>query len=180
MPSSILKKAQMQMFETIGVLFVFFLLLAFGLIFYAGFQKDNVSNLQSDKTELELVSIAQTIEALTELKCSEQTSITENCYDLLSIEIFSRYMKNTSPGLFLHVGSPNTRIHYLSIFKNSNITVAVFNESSGNFTNYPIYYNDERDEKNKIGRRTNYVPITIKDSRNDEFYFGILYLTVFI
>lgn len=164
------KKAQMQMFETIGVLFVFFILLAFGLIFYAGFQKDSTQSIQDDDVELRLVSIAQTISGLPEIKCSEQDSIDENCYDLLSLEVLSSKMNE-----FMDDGV--IRNYFTSMFDYSNITIDVFYEKNRTFKRYPLYYENSIGYKNI---RTNYVPITIIDSRDGEYYFGVLYLSVFV
>ncbi len=158
------------MFETIGVLFVFFILLAFGLIFYAGFQKDSTQGIQDEHVELKLVSIAQTISSLPELKCSEQDSIDENCYDLLSLEILSSKMDD-----FMDDGV--IRNYFTSMFDYSNITIEVFNEKNKTFKKYELYYENSFGYK---GVRTIYVPITVIDSRNGEYYFGVLYLSVFV
>ncbi|MBR9676122.1 hypothetical protein GOV05_03880 [Candidatus Woesearchaeota archaeon] len=162
------------MMESLGVVFVFFMLLSLALIFYGAFQKDKITELRGEKTDLDIVSLSQTITSLPELKCSEQNSIDENCYDLLNIQILSHYM-NDSDG-FLSPNNVRTRVFYTQLFKNSNITINVYDEKNNNFTTYPVYYNND---DNKSSTRNNLLPITIKDSRNGEFYFGILNLAIF-
>lgn len=171
----ILKSGQIQMIETIGVLFVFFLLLGFGLIFYGGYRQDQIKKLSSEKDELELITAAQIISTMPELKCSEENSITENCYDLVAVEALSNLMNDVNG--FMSPNNPYSRIYYVTTFKSANITIGIYDERNNSMNKHNIYYNRE---PGKFNRRTNYVPITLKDSRTGEFYFGILYLTIFL
>ena len=69
--------------------------------------------------------------------------------------------------------------YFYSMFRESNISLKVFydNGISLNSDSYYLYY-EKPDQIKSV--RTNYVPITIRDSRNGEFYFGVLYLQSFI
>ena len=177
MPNTLLKKpgkGQVQLFETIGVLFVFFFLLMFGLIFYSSFQKESLNDIDEEKKELELVSLAQTISSLPELKCSEQKSIKETCFDLLSFKVLTDKMDE-------FMTDDRKRLYFYSLFRSSNITLDVFymdeeDMKDSRFKRFEMYYNNE---ENLTGVRTNYVPITVRDPTNGELYFGVLYLTIF-
>ena len=104
------------------------------MIFYAGYQKDKVKDLEVGKTELDLVTLNQIVSNLPELKCSEQNSITQNCYDLVNIEVL-----NESMPTFLSPNNPYTRLYYIQLLKNSIISVSKYNEHNDSFTNYTIY-----------------------------------------
>jgi len=80
------KKAQLHITETIAVLFIFFILVAFGLIFYARYQQTAVQ----EKQEQLLASRAMdtTVKALflPELMCTKgQAEHEDNCVDLIKL-----------------------------------------------------------------------------------------------
>ena len=76
------KKAQAGMFEIIVVLFVFFLLIGFGLIFYAGMQKRSSTEDSKRVLELRAVRVAQIASTLPELQCSLDNAVRENCIEV--------------------------------------------------------------------------------------------------
>ncbi len=70
------------MFEIIIVLFVFFLLVGFGLIFYAGMQKRSSAEDTKRALELRAVRVAQIASTLPELQCSLGNAVRENCVEV--------------------------------------------------------------------------------------------------
>ena len=163
------------MMETIAVLFIFFMLLTFGLIFYANFQKSKMEEISDEGKDLELVTIVQTIRALPELKCSDQSSITENCFDLLSLTSLKNNLELGE--LFMKDGS-YYRDYFTSFLFDANITLEVYDEKNNQMSTLPIYSNPYRDT-NKNNVATNFVPITLLDSRTGEYHFGMLYIRVY-
>ena len=63
-----MKKAQLQTMETIAVLFVFFILLALAMIFYAGFQGTEHEQSQKELRRLQAGELAQTVLNLPEIQ----------------------------------------------------------------------------------------------------------------
>ena len=66
-----MKKSQIQIGETIAVLFVFFLLVVIGFIFYVGVIKDSIVSEKDELSQLKSIEIAQKVLYLPELQCSE-------------------------------------------------------------------------------------------------------------
>lgn len=81
-----MKKAQIHMTETIAVLFIFFILLVFGLIFYAQFQKGAIKEKQEELFAKRAMETALRVLFLPELVCSERSLTEDNCFDLLKVQ----------------------------------------------------------------------------------------------
>lgn len=108
----ITKKGQARMTETIAVLFIFFVLLLFGIVFYFKYQdvaikEDMRESLASRAMETTLLSLF-----LPEIQCSRGAAEPEdNCIDLLK-------MKNA-----INVFKTNQEKYYFDIFSYAKITV---------------------------------------------------------
>lgn len=74
------------MTETIAVLFIFFILLVFGLIFYAQFQKSAIKEKQEELFAKRSMEIALQVLFLPELVCSERSLTEDNCFDMLKVQ----------------------------------------------------------------------------------------------
>ena len=109
---AITKKGQGRMTETIAVLFIFFVLLLFGIVFYFKYQdvaikEDMRESLASRAMETTLTSLF-----LPELQCSRSAAEPEdNCVDLLK-------MKRA-----MEVFKTNQDKYYFDVFSYANITV---------------------------------------------------------
>jgi len=93
------RSAQIRMTETIAVLFIFFVLVLFGIIFYYKYQQ--VSLVEKQEELLGARAIETTLKTLflPELICSRGEAETEdNCFDMLKLrsinETFKRYLEN--------------------------------------------------------------------------------------
>lgn len=80
------KRAQIHIGETIAVLFVFFILVAIGFIFYFKIVKSNIEIESEEFSQIKSIGIAQRVMFLPELQCSEGNVIRENCIDVLKLE----------------------------------------------------------------------------------------------
>ena len=87
------KKSQIQIGETIAVLFVFFILIIIGFIFYVKVIKSNIQSESEELSQLKSVGIAQRIMFLPELQCSEDNIIIDNSIDMLKLESAQNIMK---------------------------------------------------------------------------------------
>ncbi|MBI4210920.1 MAG: hypothetical protein HY544_05470 [Candidatus Diapherotrites archaeon] len=83
-------KAQVKMFESISVLIVFFVLLAFGIIIYAYFQKDASKVKFEEQQQVRAMRVARIAISLPELQCSKREP-SEHCLDTERIAAFRSY-----------------------------------------------------------------------------------------
>ena len=92
MPFNLLKmqKAQIKMTETIGVLVVFFILILFGFIFYAQYQKSAIREHQQEATVKRAVATSLKAFYLPEIRCTRGFDVAFTaCIDIDKAEIFS-------------------------------------------------------------------------------------------
>ena len=151
-----MKKAQIQIGETIAVLFVFFILIVIGFIFYGRVIIGNIESQKEESTQLHSVTIAQRAMFLPELQCSEDIveEIT-GCFDIFKI--------NASKDVL----GQNSRYYY-DLFEFSNITIK---QIYPNENTWPIY---SRKIENFESRFVTNVPISIYDPITRRYGFGIL------
>ncbi|MDO8480572.1 MAG: hypothetical protein Q7S65_02015 [Nanoarchaeota archaeon] len=77
------KRGQLQMMETIAILFIFFILISLGFIFYTKVAKQSLESKVEENQDLSAIQVQQIASSLPELQCSEQNIVKENCIDLL-------------------------------------------------------------------------------------------------
>lgn len=106
-------KGAMKMFETIGVLFVFMMLLGLAMVFYNVIQQSMLEETLAKQAERKSLEIAGKSLLLPELDCS-LTGITEiNCIDMAKLYSFSNIINS----------STRAQSEYFNIFENSHILV---------------------------------------------------------
>ena len=152
------KKAQIQIGETVTVLFVFFILIAIGFIFYVRIIKGNLESEKEELSELRSIGIAQKVMFLPELQCSQDNVVTDNCIDLLKLEYAEKVMKDNA-------------IYYYDILEFSEVSLSQI---------YP--FDSSRQDINIYSRQTNNfnskfitnVPISLYDPSTRQYTFGVL------
>ncbi len=77
-----MKKAQIKMFESIGVLLVFFFLVGFGLQFYTNIQLQDLDRAKKEFSEVTSIEIASKITNFPSLYCSEHNVRKTSCIDI--------------------------------------------------------------------------------------------------
>lgn len=148
-------KSQIQIGETIAVLFVFFILVIIGLIFYVKVIKGNIQVEQEELSQIKSVGIVQRVMFLPELLCSEDNIVIDNCIDLLKLDAAQKVMKDNE-------------FYYYDLLEFSDISVSqVFPEES----EWGIYSRKIDDFKNKFV--TN-VPISLYNPITRKYSFGVL------
>jgi len=100
------------MAETIAVLFIFFLMIGFGFIFYARIQRTSMQETTSNNLDLESIEVTQRVSFLPELQCSSKNVISDNCIDLLKLNSLKNRL---TPEIQQQM--------YFDVFKYSNITI---------------------------------------------------------
>jgi len=155
-------KAQVKMTETIGVMFVFFLLVIFGFVFYARIQASNYQNTLIEENEKRAVEVSQRASTLPELQCSSNNIITDSCLDILKIESMSNMFKS----------SQDLQISYYDSFESSRLIVKQIYPSKQEWLIY------ER-TTNNTGFFFTPIPVSLYDPINNRHNLGILEVTYY-
>lgn len=146
--------------ETIAVLFIFFILIAFGFIFYANALKGSISVTKQEHAELKAIELASRVSSLPELQCSESKVLEENCVDWLKLEKAASLLRTN-------------RIFYFDILGYSNITIE---EIFPGDKTYTVYANVPKDYSNKL---PSYVPLLLKKPIENGHGFGIMTVVLY-
>ncbi|MEK6943184.1 MAG: hypothetical protein AABX00_03930 [Nanoarchaeota archaeon] len=149
------KKSQIQIGETISVIFVFFILLLIGFMFYAKVLKGNAAIESDELAQLRSVEIAQRVMFLPEMQCSTDVTDSKNCIDKLKVESAKNVMNLNAVEYFDILGFAKIKI--LQVYPSYEET--------------EIYSKDLSDFKNKFS--TN-VPVSIYDPIKKEYNFGLV------
>lgn len=150
------KSAQMQMMETIGVLFIFFVLVLFGIIFYFKFQQISLEQKEEELLAADAMDITLTALFMPEFQCSRGTAEAEdNCVDMSKL----RALNGTMPDYI--------NDYYFNLFGFSKIYVT--SVYPGNQTY--VLYDKEKVSTNSEGeevsswqlKESTYFVVTLKD-----------------
>ncbi|MCX8147062.1 MAG: hypothetical protein N3D84_01195 [Candidatus Woesearchaeota archaeon] len=164
------KKSQIQMMETVMVLFVFFVIVGLAFIFYSRIQTGKINEMNRQKAENEAVAIAQNVIYMPELQCSESDVQTDLCYDIYKLEAFSSMVKPNKADIFLFYRKDlgESVVNVEKIFPQSGKKWEVYN-------NTPL-------EMEKRGYITTEIPILLKDptKRTAQYSIGLLSIKVYI
>ena len=161
------RKGQIKLFESIAVMFIFFLLVAGGFAVYGNFAKYNINQEQSLIESKRAIETAQLVALLPEFICSKEI-VKENCFDLYNVKSFASYMNNTA--------ETNDLMYYFDLFHFSTISLEVFDLREKNSSIYPIYDNPLPEYSSKLNL---YFPINVYEPVLDIMNFGILTVEVY-
>jgi len=150
------QKAQTKMIETIAVLFIFFVLIMFGIIFYAKYSQIATKEKQEELLAARAMEITLKTLFLPELTCSKGEAVAEdNCFDILKLKTanktFSRYIEK----------------YYYDLFLFSDISVQEI--YPGNET-FHLYH---REKPNWESKESTFFVIALKDIRGVEPKYGL-------
>jgi len=155
-----MKKSQIQMGESVAILFIFFILVTFGFVFYTNVMKGSAKVEMEENIQLKAIGIAQKASFLPELQCSEENVRVENCIDLYKLEIASTLLKENN-------------IYYYDIFEFSSIRVEeIFPEKNL----WPLYNSTLKEYKNKL---STFIPISLFNATSKKYDFGVLVVEVY-
>lgn len=156
------RKAQIRMTETIAVLFIFFVLLLFGILFYFQYQKGAIKEKQQELLAARAIDTTVTSLFMPELMCTKGSAEAEdNCFDLQKVKAAQTLIEK------------NKIEYYFSLLGFAKITVTDIT----NQQEYVIYHQEPGEY---VAREPTYFVIALKDdtvNRNKPVYnYG--YLTV--
>ena len=155
------KLGQIQMMETIVVLFIFFILVVMGFVFYAKILKGNLEQRKEESIQLNAIEVAQRASSLPELQCSEDNIVSDNCIDLLKLEAASEIMQQND-------------VYYYDRLLFSKITV---NEIYPDSNEWILYTRPLGEFSNKI---TTNIPISLFNPIENKNAFGIMTVELFL
>ena len=128
------RKGQVHITETIAVLFIFFVLVLFGIIFYFQYQKAALKERQGELLELRAVDTTLLLLSMPELLCSRgDAEIVDNCFDLEKL--------SSAPKVF----NKHVTDYYFNLFSFSTITVQEVYPGNATFVLYdrkPLNYSN--------------------------------------
>ncbi len=149
-----MKKAQIQIYETIAVIFIFFLLVAMGFIFYARIFKSNVDIETYESSQKRSIAVAQRLMFLPELQCSEDNIIKDNCVDILKLDAAQKVMKQNE--VYYYDLLEYSIVNTTQIYPNSQPAQNLYSRSTQNFKNsfttfIPVLLSDPMTKSNSFG-----------------------------
>ena len=150
--------------ETIAILIIFFLFVGFGLTFYFKIVESGANTQAIEGAETVAVQIAQRASFLPELQCSQDNVQEENCIDIVKIDFAKQAMQSSQV--------------YFSLFRFSNITIQQVYPTTGGIPSLTknIYL---AKPDSFSGKRSTFIPITLRDYVNRKSYFGLLIVEVY-
>jgi len=157
------RKAQARMTETIAVIFIFFILILFGLIFYARYSQSSFVQKQEELLAKEAIDSTTKALFLPELICSKgEAEPEDHCLDLMKLrtanETFRKYLTD----------------YYFNIFSYARITVQEVYPDDRSWILY------ERIKTNATREEPTYFSVSLREETPDPVYgFGYIEVRVF-
>ncbi len=157
-------KAQVRMGETLMVLFMFFILLVFGLVLYVKLSGVSARMKQQENRALSAVAIEQQIRFLSEIQCTQGGSVQFDCYDLSKVAALGAVYDQ-------HLG------YYQRLFGRANITFTqTFPVPQPPLPDTIILYEET---EGATSAQPFYTPVTLYDPLSDSMMFGYLKIEVY-
>lgn len=159
------RRAQIKMGETIAIMFVFFILLVIGAVFYMNLQRTTVHREIEEAYQLRAVELAQTISFLPEAQCTESNVVKASCFDLYKLIGLSVVANKTlNPGGFDFYSREfgTTTIKLVKLYPPGGEWV-LFDNPKEEFASAPVEH----------------IPISLYNTTSDNYYFGVLEITTY-
>ena len=155
-------RAQLKMGETIAILFIFFILLIVGAVFYMNLQRTTVYRDIAQVYELRAVELSQVISFLPELQCSEANVVKASCFDEHKMIALSK-VTQTDAGMILYDREfGEVKVEVIRIYPPAD-PIMIWNKEKPGFTSAPVTH----------------IPISLLDASKDRRSFAILEITVY-
>jgi hypothetical protein len=124
------RSAQIKMTETIGVLFIFFVLILFGIIFYYQYQKVSLVEKQQELVAARAMDTTLKVLFLPELICTKgEAEPEDNCFDMMKLrhvnETFKEYLTKYYFNLFSY-----SRIYVQPVYPPAEEPIMLYNKET--------------------------------------------------
>jgi hypothetical protein len=156
------KRSQVKMGETIAILFIFFILLIIGAVFYMNLQRTTVYRDIEQAYELRAVELSQVISFLPELQCTEANVVKASCFDIHKLQGLSQVVQSDLGLLMYDREFGQTKIEVLVIYPPA-ANIPIWDRPKPGYTSAPVTH----------------IPISLFDSTSGKRAFGILEITVY-
>ena len=151
------KRAQIKMFESIGVLLIFFFLVGFGIQFYTNLQIQDLEDAQRKFNEISSIELASKVLNFPQLSCTQNNVRKPTCVDLYKIEVW-----DDTEGL---------RSFLVSEFPSANITIKQLYPTVQDIS---IYSQQPDVPENELEVILTNLPITIYNASSKTYNYGLL------
>jgi hypothetical protein len=166
----IAKLGQLQMGETIFVVFFIIIIIVFGLVFYSGAQQGKLKDDALEQSRLRLISQAHTISSWPELECSVVGIRDFDCIDLVKLNLLSGFMNESR-----REDSFAFR-YYNDLLGRASITVTQIYPKPLPGSGVWVVYNNPA---NRTSNESVFNPVNLYDPFSGTYYFGVMELTVY-
>lgn len=148
------------MFETIGVLVVFFFLLIAGAVFYFNIQESALKKELAQQAQLKSLQAAQRAMFLPELDCSFASVQRENCFDTLKLTAFRTVLEQ----------DPQAQQAYFGLFGFATVSVReVYPQKTD-----PLVLYELLPEEYVSRNLTAFSPVLLYDAVTRDYAFGVM------
>lgn len=145
------KNGQIQMTETIAVLFIFFIIVLFAIIFYYKFQEGSLREKQEELLGAKAVETSLRTTFFPELTCSLGEAEPEaNCFDIAKLDAVNKTLTK-------YLDS-----YYFEIFSYAKISVKEIYPGNNNWTLY------NKEKPGRIKKKPTFQIIALKDDLASE------------
>lgn len=151
------------MFETVGVLVIFFILLAIGISFYFGIQQSTLQKERIQAGQQHALQVVLKSLYLPELDCSLLGTQRENCIDIIKLQEFSELLRLS-----------DAQNHYFGEFGYSTILI---HEIYPNNTTTQLYTKPADTYTQRIKSQQ---PILLYSSRTKTYAFGVIEVDTYV
>ena len=152
------------MFETIGVLIVFFILLSIGISVYFMLQKSSYSKEALQRRQLQAFELVQKMLYMPELDCVNVIAATEeNCFEKPKIKALRMLLQ-----------TPDAQNDYYKTFGLSNISIKIVYPAEETLNIY------ERTARNYTNIFKTQSPIIVKDPVTEQNAFAYVEITSYV
>ena len=162
-PSTKMKKSQVKIMESVAVLFIFFVLIIMGIVFWSRYSQTSIKSQQETDILSRAIAVSQTVTFMPELQCSTLEVIKFSCFDLYKINAMKNLMSDQ-----------NASQHYFDDFGFTNITVYSIYPTRSEWNIYDFTGG------NVSGFVTTQVPVAIYDPISMKFAFGYVNVAAYV
>ena len=156
------RKAQVRMGETIAILFIFFMLIVVGAVFYVKIKSVSVSRDISEFRDVRAVELSQTISFMPEFQCTEVNVVEAGCFDIYKLKAMEKVSNDSKNKAFYLRELGQVKIEILPLYP-PKATIVPYNNSPGNYS---------------VASQS-HVPVSLFNVTEEKYYFGVLRITTY-
>jgi heme/copper-type cytochrome/quinol oxidase subunit 2 len=167
------KKAQMQMNETVFVVFLIMIIVFLGLVVYTRFQELNLQDKTRIAKSLKVVESSHKISFWPELECSDVRVSEFACLDIVKLKVLGEFINNSR-----QAGGIYAFNYYFDLLKESKISVSEvypLNTSVLGETYWVLWDNPGT----KVSSNIIQVPVNLYDAFTGRYALGIMELRIY-